>query len=64
MMEADDMLLWTTLRDGLRVLPQIEFQAQIEEFHLTSAEPDAAQQGRRGDELGRGVISTVVEGHL
>jgi len=62
MMEANDMLLWTTLRHRVRVLPQIEFQPQIEEFHLTAAELDAAQQGRGWAELelGRGAFRTVV----
>ena len=56
------MLLWTMLRDRIRVLPQIKSDPQIEEFHLTAAEPDAAQQGRRGDELelGLAVFGTVI----
>jgi hypothetical protein len=41
MMEANDMLLWTKLRDCKRVLPQLgEFGSQIEELHLTPAETD------------------------
>ena len=56
MMKANDMLLWTVLRHRVRVLPQIgEFRPKIEEFHLTAGEPDLAQQGRRGNELARGV---------
>ena len=56
------MLLWTMLRDHIRVLPQIKSHAQIEEFHLTAAEPDIAQQGRRGNELEleRAVFGTVI----
>ena len=65
MMKANDMLLWTVLRHRVRVLPQIgEFRPKIEEFHLTAAEPDPAQQGRRGDELARRGFRTVVERHL
>jgi hypothetical protein len=62
MMEANDMLLWTKLRDCVRVLAQIEFQPEIEEFHLTAAELYTAQRGRRGaePELGRVVFKTVV----
>jgi hypothetical protein len=57
MMEANDMLLWTIPRDRIRVLPLIEFQQQIEEFHLTAAELYTAQQGL-------GALRTVVEDHL
>jgi hypothetical protein len=64
MMEANDMLLWTMLRDRVRVLPQIEFHPEIKEFHLTAAELDAAQQGSRETELGRGALRSVVESHL
>jgi hypothetical protein len=56
MIEANDMLLWTMLRD-IRVLALIEFQQQIEEFHLTAAELYTAQQGL-------GALRTVVEDHL
>ena len=57
MMEANDMLLWTIQRDRIRVFPLIEFQQQIEEFHLTAAELYTAQQVRVA-------FRTVVEGHL
>jgi hypothetical protein len=58
MMEANDMLL----RDWIRVPAPIKFHPQIEEFHLTPAEVDAAQQGRRGDalELGRRAFKTGI----
>jgi hypothetical protein len=62
MMEANDMLLWTMLRDHIRVLPEIKSDPQIEQFHLTAVEPDAAQQGGRGDELelGLAVFGTAI----
>ncbi len=64
MMEANDMLLWTMLRDRIRVFPQIKSHPQIEEFHLTAAEPDTAQPGRKGDQLARRGFRTVVKRHL
>jgi hypothetical protein len=48
------MLLWTMLRDHIRILPQIKSDPQIEEFNLTAAEPDAAQQRRKGTNLNSG----------
>jgi hypothetical protein len=44
MMEANDVLLWSVLRDRLGNLPHIrEFRPKIEKFHLTAPELDAAQ---------------------
>jgi hypothetical protein len=43
MMKANDMLLWTVLGNRVRILPKIgKSHAQIEEFHLTAAEPHLA----------------------
>jgi len=53
------MLLSTMLRDHIPVFPQIKSDPQIEEFNLTAAEPDAAQQGRKGDELELGLAVFV-----
>jgi len=65
MMKANDMLLWTVLGNRVRILPKIgKSHAKIEEFHLTVAEPDQAQQGRWGDELPRRSFRTVVERHF
>jgi hypothetical protein len=48
MMEANDVLLGTMLRDRLRPLAQIgEPCPKIEEFHPTTPEPDTAQKTRR-----------------
>jgi hypothetical protein len=45
MMEAKDVLLGAMLRDRLRVLPKIkELRLKSEEFRLTAAEPNIAQQ--------------------
>ena len=64
MMKANDMLHWTVLGNRVRILPKIgKSHAKIEEFHLTVAEPDRAQQGR-GDELPRRSFRTVVERNL
>jgi hypothetical protein len=44
MMEANDVLLWSVLRNRLGNLPHIrEFRPKIEEFHLTAPKLDAAQ---------------------
>jgi hypothetical protein len=65
MMEANDMLLWAVHRNRIGDLPQIrELRPEIEEFHLTTAEPDTAQQrGRGGDELARRRFRSVVDSH-
>jgi hypothetical protein len=48
MMEANDVLLGTMLRDRLRPLAQIgEPRPKIEELHPTTPEPDTAQKTRR-----------------
>jgi hypothetical protein len=45
MMEANDVLLGTMLRDRLRVLSQIEEPCpKVEEFYLTTSVPDTAQE--------------------
>ena len=65
MMEANDMLLWTVLRGRVRVSPQIEkLHPQVEEFHLTTAELDAAKRGRGRVELAQATFRTVVNRHL
>jgi hypothetical protein len=52
MMEANQMLPWTVLRDRVRILPQIKDPSpEIEELHLLAPELGAAQQNRRADHL-------------
>src|SRR5262249_45527952 len=52
MMEANQMLPWTVLRDRVRILPQIKDSSpEIEELHLPAPELGAAQQNRRADQL-------------